>query len=117
MEITKWKSWIKVILNNFQKTCNSFYLQKALLTLLHFVLIKRFPNVSYVDAKIQRFLISSLLSEQFRSFMKFPPFSLLGEMIYKINITPQWVTQLSSPVMVALLKDFFWYYSQPNFAI
>ena len=37
--------------------------------------IERFRNISYVDAKIQRLLIPSLLSEQFKSFMRVLPFS------------------------------------------
>ena len=52
VEITKWKRWMEVILNNFQKTSSSFYFQNTLLTLLHLVLIKRFPNMSHVDTKI-----------------------------------------------------------------
>ena len=35
--------------------------------------------MSYGDAKIQRLLIPSLLSEKLQSFMKFPPFKLLEE--------------------------------------
>ena len=85
---------MEVILNDFQKTCNSFYFQNTLLTLLHLALIKTFPNMSHVDTKIQRLLIPSLLSEQFQSFMKYPPFSPLGEMIYKIKII-SWCVSLS----------------------
>ena len=103
----------KLFLNDFQKTTYSFYFQNTLLTLLHLVLIKRFLNMSNVDTKIQRLLIPSLLSEQFQSFTKFPPFSSLGEKIYKIKIIPWYVTQFSCLVMVPLLKDFFWYYSHP----
>ena len=103
----------KLFLNDFQKATYSFYFQNTLLTLLHLVLIKRFLNMSNVDTKIQRLLIPSLLSEQFQSFTKFPPFSSLGEKIYKIKIIPWYVTQFSCLVMVPLLKDFFWYYSHP----
>ena len=63
--------------------------------------------MSHVDAKVQRILIPSQLPEQFQSFVKFPPFSSLGMIIYKIEIIPWWVTQLSYPVMVALPIDFF----------
>ena len=66
-------------MTDFSKTCNSFYFKNILLILLYLVLIKRFANMSHVDAKIQRLLIPSLLSEQFQCFMKFPPFSSLGE--------------------------------------
>ena len=51
-----------------------------LTSILHLVLNKRFQNKSHVDTKIQRLLIPSLLSEQFQSFAKFPPFSSLDRM-------------------------------------
>ena len=115
--ITKWKPWMEVILNDLKKNIknprNSFYFKNTLLIFLHLLLIKRFPNMSYGNAKIQRLLILSLLSEKLQSFMKFPPFKSLEEIIYKIKIIPWWVTQLSCPVMVPLLKDFSWYYSHP----
>ena len=103
---------MEVIFNKFQKTSNSFYFQNTM-ALLHLVLIKRFPNMSHVDTKIQRPLIPSQLSEQFQSFTKSPLFSLLGEKIYKIKIIPCCVTQFLCPVMVPLLKDFLWYNSHP----
>ena len=103
VKITKWKSWMEVILNKLQNTSNSFYFQNTLLTLLHLILIKRFPNISHVNTKIQRLLIRSLLSEKFHSFMKFPPFCSLGEKIYKIKFITWWVTQCLCPAMVPLL--------------
>ena len=59
--------------------------------------------MSHVDTKIQRRLIPSLLSEQFQSFTKSPPFSSLGEKIYNIKIIPRCVAQFSCPVMVPFL--------------
>ena len=103
---------MEVILNSFQKTSNSFYFQDTL-TLLHFVLIKRFLIMSHVDTKIRRPLIPSQLSEQFQTLTKSLPLSLLGEKIYKIKIIPWCVTQFLSPVMVSLLTNFFWYNSHP----
>ena len=113
LDITKWKLCMEVILNNFEKTSNSFYFQNTL-TLWHLVLIKRFPNMSHFDTKIQRLLISFLLSKQFQIFTKSPPISPLGKKIYKIKIISRCVTQFLCPVMVPLLKYFFWYYSHPN---
>ena len=112
MEITKWKPWVEVILNSFQKTSNSFYFQDTL-TLLHLVLIKRFLNMSHVDTKIRRPLIPSQLSEQFQTLTKSLPLGSLGEKIYKIKIILWCVTQFLCPVMVSLLTDFFWYNSHP----
>ena len=89
-EITRWKLWMEVILNKFSKNSNSFFFQNTLLILLHLVLIKRFPNMSHVDTKIQKLLIPFLLSEQFQSITKFAPFISLDEKIYKNKIIPWW---------------------------
>ena len=95
------------------KNLQLILLPKHIIDLLHLVLIKKFPNIAHVDNKIQRVLISSLLSEQFQSFLKSPPFSMFGKKIYKIKIIPWCVTQFLCPVMVPLLKDFFLYYPHP----
>ena len=96
---------MEVILNNFQKTSNLFYFQNTLLTLLHLVLIKIFP-MSHIDTKIQRLLITSLLSEQFQSFTKFPPFSSLGGKICKIKIIPLSVSSVSVAIDGSTSKTF-----------
>ena len=46
-------------------------------------------------------------------FYKIPTFSSLGKKIYELKIIPWCVTQFPCPVMVPLLKYFFWYYSHP----
>ena len=80
------KLGMKDILDNFQKPCNSFYFQNILLTLLHLVLVNRLLNISYVDAKIQRLLILSLLSEQFQSLgekkMQNQDYSLVDDLTF-----------------------------------
>ena len=96
---------MEVILNGLEKTFNLFYFQNTLLTLLHLVLIKIFP-MSHIDTKIQRLLILSLLSEQFQSFTKFPPLSLLGGKIYKIKIIPLSVSSVSVAIDGSTSKTF-----------
>ena len=65
----EWNSFSKI----FKKSETHFT------SILHLVLNKRFQNKSHVDTKIQRLLIPSLLSKQFQSFAKFPPFSSLDK--------------------------------------
>ena len=94
------------ILNKLSTNLQLILHPKHIIDLLHLVLIKRFPNMSQVDTKIQRLLIPFLLSEQFQSFTIFSPFSSLGKPeIWKNKSVPWWVTHFPCAVMVPFLKD------------
>ena len=95
------------------KNLQLILLPKHIIDLLHLVLIKKFPNIAHVDNKIQRLLISSLLSEQFQSFLKSPPFSMFGKKIYKIKIIP-WCDSVFVPSDGSTSKRFLLILSPSN---